>query len=399
MTEVAEAESLILSHLPRYAAESVPIAASAGRVLLEEIRAERDQPPFDRVTMDGIAIAHADWIEGRREFTVVGTQAAGTPAAALTAPGQCVVIMTGAIRPEGADTIIPVERTRIDAGRAVVADDAHPRPNQFIHARGSDRQLGQTMLHPGQRLGPPEIAVLASAGRADAEVARRWNVAVVSTGSELVGVGDPIAPFQIRSSNDLAVGASLEQAGIAHVTRTRLKDDPAVLLDAIQALHADHDALVLSGGVSMGQFDFVPSVLDRLGAELVFHRINQKPGRPMWFGVSRQAKPIFALPGNPVSTLVCATRYVLPAMKLAAGLDKPPAERVKLTQGVRAPRGMTYFLPVKVTWSESGEALAEPRPTNTSGDFVSLAATDGIVELPAGPDYFDAGTVATLFRW
>lgn len=399
MTEVSEAEALILGNMPRFAVESVSTEHSAARVLLEEIRAERDQPPFDRVTMDGIAIAHADWARGLREFEIAGTQAAGAPALALSAPGQCVKIMTGAVRPEGADTIIPIERLSIETGRARVADDADPQPGRFIHARGSDRRLGERVLDSGQRLGAPEIAVLASAGCAEVAVARRWKVAVVSTGDELVGVDEPIEPFQIRSSNGVAIAAALEQTGLARATRVRLKDEPGALLDAVQHLHVDHDALVLSGGVSMGEFDFVPAVLERLGVELVFHRINQKPGRPMWFGMSGAGKPVFALPGNPVSTLVCVARYVAPAFRFAAGLKPAPVERAKLTADVEAPQGMTYFLPVKLCWSESGEELAEPRPTNTSGDFVSLAGTDGFVELPPGPSRFPAGTVAPFHRW
>lgn len=399
MTEVAEAEAHILRRMPRLGVESVPLAASRGRILRAEIFAERDQPPFDRVTMDGIAIAHDDWARGVREFGTIGTQAAGARALALDREGQCVEIMTGAMLPAGADTVIPVERLRVEGRRAVVEPGAEVRAHQYVHAQGSDRRRGERVLEPGLRLGAPEIAVLASAGYAEVEVARVPRIAVISTGDELVDVHEPLEAFQIRSSNDYAIAASLELTGLAAATRARLVDDPSELLDAITRLHAEHDALILSGGVSMGHFDFVPSVLESLGAELVFHRINQKPGRPMWFGLSREGKPVFALPGNPVSSLVCTTRYVLPALRHAAGVTARARERVRLTGNVQAPRGMTYFLPVVVSPGDGGELLAEPRPTNTSGDFVSLAATDGFVELPPGPESFAAGTVAALHRW
>ena len=399
MTEVAEAESLILERMPAWPPRAVAIGDSISRVLAETVRAERDQPPFDRVTMDGIAISHDDWAAGRRRFRVTGTQAAGTAALELGKRGDCIRVMTGAPCPDGADTVIPVERLEVSGDDVTVAADAVVATLQFVHRRGSDRRAGDVLLEPGVRLGPAEIAVLASAGKARVEVAGRPRVAAVSTGDELVGVDEPLEPFQIRSCNDFAIEASLRRMDLAEVTRARLKDDPEAMLAAIRRLHESHDVLVLSGGVSMGQFDFVPAVLESLGAEIVFHRINQKPGRPMWFGLSSGGKPVFALPGNPVSTLVCTTRYVLPALRRAAGLDDAPPERVRLAGDVAAPASMTYFLPVKLSSSDEGVAVAEPRPTNTSGDFVSLAYTDGFVELPPGPRVHAAGTVARLFRW
>jgi molybdopterin molybdotransferase len=399
MTEVADAESAIFARMPRFSTVRVPLETAAGRVLAEDVLAERDQPPFDRVTMDGIAVAFDAWRAGDRSFDCAGTQAAGVPALTLPGPGHCVEVMTGAMLPDGADAVIPVERVAAEGNLRRVSDDAAVRERQFVHARGSDGRAGDRLLRPGMAIGAPEVAVLASAGLTDVAVAARPRVVVVSTGDELVGLGEPIAAHQIRSTNDLAVAASLEQAGLATVTRERLRDDEAALLAAMEQLHETHDVLILSGGVSMGQFDFVPAVLERLGAQVVFHKIEQKPGRPMWFGVSGSGKPIFALPGNPVSTLVCATRYIVPALRHAAGLASPPQEHVSLTADVEAPAHLTYFVPVKVRWSDDGRALADPRPTNTSGDFVSLAGTDGVVELGKGRALHPAGTTGRLFRW
>lgn len=399
MTSTAEAESLILARMPAWGAETVPIAAAAGRVLRTAVRAERDQPPFDRVTMDGIALAFTDWAAGVREFRIAGTQAAGAPALALTEPATCVRIMTGAMLPSGADTIVPIERVALDNGTAVVGEDASPAAGRHVHAQGSDGRRGDVLLEPGVVIGPAEIAVVASAGLADVPVAALPRVAVVSTGDELVDIGEPIEPHEIRSTNDLAIAASLARHGLAEITRARLKDDEAALLAAIDALHAEHDVLILSGGVSMGEFDFVPAVLERLGVELVFHRIEQKPGRPMWFGVSGAGKPVFALPGNPVSTLVCLTRYLLPAFRQAAGLVPRAPEWAVLEADVTGPRDLSFLPAVSLSESRDGRLLASPRLTNTSGDFVSLAATDGIIELPSGPGVHRAGTAARLYRW
>jgi len=399
MTEVAEAEALILEHLPRLGVCRQPLADCVDRVLAEEVTAERDQPPFDRVTMDGIAIAARDWDAGIRTYEIIGTQAAGAPPLEVGARAACVEVMTGAMLPRGADTVIPVERIAREDRAATVDARASVAHRQYVHRRGSDRQAGVVVLAAGARIGPPEVAVLASVGRATVTVAELPRVAVVSTGDELVDVDEPLADYQIRSSNDRAIEASLIRAKLASVSRSRVRDDVAALRSALAKLDADADVVVLSGGVSMGQFDLVPGVLAELGARLVFHRVKQRPGKPIWFGTSARGKPIFALPGNPVSTLVCATRYLLPALRAAAGLAPPPAEVVTLAAPAEASAELTHFLPVKLSCSPAGAALATPCPTNTSGDFAALAGTDGFVELPARRSEYPAGATARLFRW
>jgi molybdopterin molybdotransferase len=399
MTEVSDAERLIAERMVTFGSTSIPLSDAVGAVLQETIVAERDQPPFDRVTMDGIAIASRDWQQGMRSFQVVGTQGAGVAALTLEEPGQCVEIMTGAVLPANADSVIPVERVRRTSDEAVVKDSIKFSPGQFVHPRGSDRKAGNPLLQPGIRLGAPEIAVAAGVGRAEVQVAELPRVAVISTGDELVDAGEPLENYQIRSSNDHAIEAALNQHRLAEVARSRLKDDRETMLEAVRELHDQNDVLILSGGVSMGRFDFVPSVLKELEVQVVFHRIEQRPGRPMWFGISSDAKPVFALPGNPVSTIVCLHRYVLPALQQALGMPAAIAERLTLATDVEFQADLTYFLPVVASWTDEGAGRAEPRPTNTSGDFVNLAGTDGVVELPRGQDLYPQGMVARLFRW
>jgi len=400
VTTVAEAWALIVEHMPRRPVERVPLGESVDRILAEPVAAERDQPPFDRVTMDGIAIASEAWSRGRRRFPIAAVQAAGQPASQSPSTESCIRVMTGAVRPDGTDAVIPIERIRIADDIAVVDDAAVVEPGRFIHPQGSDRQRGDIVLDAGVRIGPAEMAVLASAGRAEVATARPARIAVISTGDELVAVdAKHIEPYQIRSSNDFAIEASLRRAHLAHCSRTTLPDDPERILESISELHDANDILILSGGVSMGEFDFVPAALEQLEASVVFHRIQQKPGKPMWFGMSGAGKPIFALPGNPVSTLLCMTRYVVPALRLALGAAPAPAELAVLDADVAGPKELTYFVPVVLGWSETGVELAEPKPTNTSGDFSSLAATDGFIELASGSAVHEKGSTGRIWRW
>lgn len=397
--DVAEAVALIESHMPQYPGERVSIDAAQGAILRQRITAERDQPPFDRITMDGIAIRFSAFESGVRNFTVRGIQAAGAAAMAIEDPDDCIEIMTGGVLPTGADTIIPVERIERDSDRVTVESGYEPTNGQFIHGRASDHRAGESLLEPGIVIGAPEMAVLTIAGESTVEVARWPRIAVISTGDELVDVDEPIEPFQIRSSNDRAIQAALQKRGCRSSERSRLPDDARRLTTEIGRLHERHEVLILSGGVSMGKYDYVPQILGKLEVELVFHKILQRPGLPMWFGVSAARKPVFALPGNPVAALVCLVRYVLPAIQKAMGAVIRNQPVVPLSTSFDFEPDLTCFLPVQLSFDPRGRIEAIPRPTNTSGDFISLAGTDGCVELERGRANFPADYAARFFAW
>lgn len=397
--DVAEADALIRARVQGWGTVRVPLDAAQGEVLRQAITAERDQPPFDRVTMDGIALRHGALAAGLRDFRVAGTQGAGSAPVPLPDEQSCVAIMTGAALPAGADTVVPVERITRDGNKATVEPVYHVVAGQFIHRRASDHRQGDTLLSPGRLLGAPEMAILTVGGSDTVEVARRPAITVVSTGDELVDVGLPLAPTQIRASNDRAIAAALATRGFIDCDQLHLPDDRAVLETALGELLAEQDVLILTGGVSMGEFDYVPRVLQDLGMELVFHKVLQRPGQPLWFGMSPAGKPVFALPGNPVSSLVCLVRYVAPALMAGLGAVRRPDIVVRLAQHVRFEPDLTYFLPVTLTYGADGECLATPRPTNTSGDFVALGGTDGFVELPRGMSDFAPGYTARFYAW
>ncbi len=389
------ADRLIAAAMPAFDSHRIALADASGQILREPIRAERDQPPFDRATMDGIAVSSSA-LEARR-FRLAGTQAAGAAAMRLRDPGDCFEVMTGAVMPAGADTVIPVERIRHAGDDIELEQGYQAEPQQFVHRQASDHARGELLLEPGVRIGSPEMAILTAAGQADVAVAQWPAVAIISTGDELVDVGEPIAPHQIRSSNDRAIETALRLRGCQRTRRSRLPDDPGQLKIAIAELHDANDVLILSGGVSMGKYDYIPRIMDELGVQLIFHKILQRPGLPMWFGISARGVPVFALPGNPVSTLVCLTRYVIPALQAALGYAAPTTS-LPLAADVEFRPDLCWFLPVQLQHDRKG-TVAVPRPTNTSGDFIGLRGTDGFIELPRGQDRYVAGSRWTFHAW
>lgn len=397
MLTPAEADSAIAGAVAPVSEEMVPLAACAGRVLRAPLRAERDAPPFDRVAMDGIAFAKGDG--SRRRFRIAGIQAAGSPALALASETDCFEVMTGSVMPGGCDTVVPVEQLTLADGAAELAEGCEPVPWRHVHRRASDARAGDVLLEAGVRLAAPELAIAASAGQPALRVSRRPRIAILTTGDELIEPGWPILAHQVRRSNAYGLAAALELAGFAPSTNRQLPDRRDAIETALREALGQHDALVLSGGVSAGRFDYVPAALASLGVREAFHGIAQRPGRPMWFGTGPAGTAVFALPGNPVSVLVCLARYVVPALRRMAGERGGTAPQAALATAFRFDKPLTCFLPVKLGYDGEGRTLAEPRPTGGSGDFVSLAGTDGFVELPPGPATHAAGLAVPFFRW
>ncbi len=385
--------------MARFKSENAALVDTVGRVLHQPINAERDQPPFDRVTMDGIALDYAALSSGTRRFTVQSTQSAGDAVQTLADTGNCIEIMTGAVMPKNADCVIPVERINVDDGIAEIEADYSATQNQFIHPRGSDHLKGTEVLSAGTVVSPMAIAIIASCGLETVSVGKQPVISVISTGNELVPPGQPIEDHQVRLSNSPALVAMLQNQGFGLVEHEHLVDEPEVLKQSLSA-HLDRsNVLILSGGVSMGKSDYVPQVLSDLGVELVFHKISQRPGLPMWFGTGPGNQAVFALPGNPVSTLVCCRQYVLPALFLASGRTARQSETAILAEEVIFKPELTCFLPVRLVSDSDGRLVAQPAPTNTSGDFTSLSGTDGYIELDRETSEFPMDLPVPLYRW
>ena len=399
MLTPAEADHLIGQHLQCLPIESLPLTQCAGAVLRENIYAERDQPPFDRVAMDGVALNSQEVSSGARSFRVQATQAAGDAPLTLAARTDCIEVMTGAVLPVGCDCVVPIEKLAIARGQATLAADAQVEAWQNVHRRGSDTCQGALLLRAGQRLRAPEIAIAASAGMARVRVASQPMLAVISTGNELVEPGEPVLAHQVRRSNAYAIVSALREHGFQRVADDHIRDHVEELRERLHFHLETHDVLVLSGGVSMGRFDLVPQVLGELGVRTIFHKVAQRPGKPLWFGVAPSGAAVFGLPGNPVSTLVCLTRYVLPALRGSLGQSPQPVQRTALAAPVTVTPPLTHFMPVRLEQDDWGREWAVPAPTNGSGDFTGLAGTEGFIELPPGPNTYAKGFVTRLYRW
>lgn len=387
MLSVAEAEKAVMESVAPLPAEDSPIEQAHGRVLRQVIAADRDLPPFDRVTMDGYALRHAAWARGVRRFCVAGVQPAGAIPLELAQDQDCIEVMTGAMLPGGTDTVVPYEDVARDGGFITIATSARIGPGQAVHRRGSDHAPGDMIVPAGTRLTGREIAVAAACGHAQVCVSMQPAVAVVATGDELVDVGSPVAPHQIRRSNDYALRAALLAVGSRRVERFHLRDMRHEIEHRLWHVIAEYDAVVITGGVSKGRFDYLPAVLAELKVNKIFHGVAQRPGKPMWFGLSARRTPVFALPGNPVSSYTCLHRYVLPALAKMEGETPVESRQVVFGGGKEAFHPLlTCFVPVVLHSDACGAWQARPRPVNTSGDFSALIGTSGFVELPAAPD-------------
>ncbi len=398
MISVAAAEQIILAQADFLGAETAPLDAAHGRVLQAPLIADRDFPPFTRVSMDGIAIAYSAYAGGRRTFPIAGVQAAGAAPLHLNHPGACLEVMTGAVLPTGADTVIRYEDLSIQNGEATIVVE-QVRAGQNAHPQGLDRRAGDRLATPGVVLSPGEIGLAATVGQAVLEVARAPRIAVIYTGDELVGVADQPLPHQIRASNGYALRSVLARFG-CEVKMHHLPDAPDIIRAQLAAMLDRYDALILSGGVSKGKYDFIPESLQELGVEQLFYKVRQRPGKPFWFGRQPSGPSVFALPGNPVSALMCALRYCVPWVRKAMGLEPFDPLYAVLEEDFSLKPDLTCFLAVSVKSDPlTGQLQAFPVPGRGSGDLANLALTDGFMELPAGTGFYEKGGVYPVYLY
>ena len=366
--------------------EAVPLLLSRGRVLADDLLADRPLPPFDRVMLDGVAVDHRRYAAGQRAFRIAGTHAAGAPAVELTDATTVWEVMTGSVLPKGATAVVRVEDLRREGDMVVLPEgiaDGHG-----VHATGTDGRAGEVLLPAGTVVTPAATGVLASVGQATVRVRRLPRVAVVATGDELVDVGQSPAPHQLRRSNDVAVASLLATAGIT-ADRFHLRDERASLAAKLTTTLHDYDAVILSGGVSRGKFDYVPEVLAELGVRRLLHRVAQRPGKPLWVGRTGRTM-VFGLPGNPVSTLAGTVVYVGAWLRACLGVEAP-ARRARLDRDLAFAPDLTLFKTVCLSGAD-GDGAATCTPVGGgSGDYAGAARATGFLVLPQAQPGFRRG--------
>lgn len=365
----AKVIEIVRARMGRLQTESVNFAndpaIALGRVLAENISADRNYPPFNRSTRDGFALRSADAAHPGTKLRLIGESRAGVAFNGTVDPGTCVQIMTGAAVPRGADTVVMQEFARVEDNHVVLQNAAQTGRN-FVLA-GSESRVGEVVVSRGDRLGYPELAMAAQVGRAQLAVTRRPRVAILSTGDEVVAVEQAPGPFQIRNSNSISLAAQVAMAGGEPVMLGSAPDEIGKLRALIEK-GVEADMIVLTGGVSVGKYDLVEQVLREFGAEFFFDAIAIRPGKPAVFGWCHE-KPAFGLPGNPVSTMVTFELLVVPAIELMSGHkpDPLPFYKAKLVHPIELKSALTHFLPARVTWP-SGEPSVALLPWEGSGD-------------------------------
>lgn len=396
MITVEEANQIIQNTVKDFGIEQIDIETAIGRTLRESFIADRDLPPYNRVTMDGIAIAFEAYAGGSKAFPIAGIGAAGAAQCTLENPQHCLEIMTGAILPNGCDTVIRYEDVDIDNNVATIKEEARVKQGQNIHIQGEDRKAGSLIVKPGKVLGPAEIGVAATIGKKEIQVSKLPGVAIVSTGDELIEIEETPLPHQIRRSNVYRLMATLKSLNVES-DAFHLLDDLEETVARLGELLEEYDVLLLSGGVSKGKFDFLPPALERLGVEKLFHKIKQRPGKPFWFGKAPNGTIVFALPGNPVSSFLCTQRYFIPWLKRSLQQELKPQPRAALSKDFTFKPDLTYFLQVRISYDNEGRMLAEPVEGHGSGDLANLVDSEAFIELARGKDLYKAGEVWPVY--
>ncbi|HEX8136948.1 MAG TPA: gephyrin-like molybdotransferase Glp [Pyrinomonadaceae bacterium] len=401
MLPVQEAIRIVREQTARLAPERVALGDALGRVLATDVFADSDLPPFNRAQMDGYAVRASDTTGAPVRLRVVGESAAGRGWHKTLGAGQAVRIMTGAPVPAGADSVQKVEVTReiAEAGQTSVEIAEATVPGQFIVEHASEIRSGERVLRVGEAVNAARMAALASFGYAEVLVGARPRVSVLATGTELVAVDEKPGRDQIRDSNSYSLGAYAELAG-AIVERLPLAgDDLAGLQREISVAASRSDALILSGGVSMGAYDFTKAALKHLGAELFFERVALRPGKPTVFARLGRTL-VFGLPGNPVSVSVTFNLFARTALRAMQGASEPALieEWAVLSRPVKGALERESYLPARLLTDEGGRLLAEPLKWGGSSDFVAFAEATALIIVPRGVGTLDAGTTTRIVR-
>ncbi len=395
MITFEEAYKIVLQNTGDFGTENIELKKAFGKILKEDCFTDRPLPPYNRITMDGIAVNYENAIS-QKSLLIENIAPAGKEQVKLVDPSACIEVMTGAILPENTDTVIRYEDLTIE-GKSVVINTLFKKA-QNIHFEGQDRQKDDLVLSKNTRLNASHIGVCASIGKAKITVAKSPKTIIISTGDELVEVDKKPLKHQIRKSNVYRIAATLAANGIEADT-AHLLDEYDQIVEKLKEYTAIYDLIILSGGVSKGKFDFLPKAFEEIGVDKHFHKVKQRPGKPFWFGTHNEKCTIFALPGNPVSSFMCTHIYLLDWIEKSLGVELKTKPSAILQSDITFKPDLTYFLEVKISYSDKGEILAHPQKGNGSGDLANLVNADAFLKLPQGKTDFKKGEVFEFIKY
>lgn len=397
MITVEQAETIIQSQIRNYGVEEVDYSVAVGRVLAESLSADRDFPAFNRATVDGIAISFSAIDSGNRSFNIAATQAAGAPPCAVASTDQCIEIMTGAAVDESVDTVIRYEDLEL-SGTGARLRDIEIIKGANIHLQGADQRKNDVVAGANRIITPAVIGLAGSIGKARLKVKKLPRIIIITTGDELVDIEETPTRYQLRRSNGVTIKAVIARYG-TDADMIHLKDDYDLIKSELNRCLQEYDVILMSGGVSMGKFDYVPKVLEELSVKELFHKVKQKPGKPFWFGHHENQTLIFAFPGNPVSVFMCLHRYFIPWLEEVLGLKVHTPEYAILKNEVSAAFPLQFFAQVQLSRDPIGRLSAEVISSNGSGDFSNLIYTDAFMEFPMDSKEFHKGEIFRIWRY
>jgi molybdopterin molybdotransferase len=398
MITIEQAQNLIAATAKNFGVEEVPLHDGFNRTLATCIYADRDYPPFNRSAMDGYAVQTSDFKNSNQSVTLtqIETVFAGQLATSKLISGTCIKIMTGAPLPDGADAVIRIEDTFAEKEN-ITFKTTGPVPFLNIAKRGEDSLKGKLLLEPGHLLDMASMSLLATTGHALVKVFCLPKVLVIATGSELVPVGAPVLPFQIRDSNSITILNFLKQQHITAARTLLIKDDKIALKAGLEQ-GLNHDIIVLSGGVSKGDADYIPEVLAGLGVQEIFHRVKIKPGSPLWFGTTKHGGVVFGLPGNPVAVQVSCKLFIEPYLRKC--FQRPNLEPVyfPLLEYKKKKTGLDEYFPCRLYTANKRTGLKTNR-MNGSGDIKALSGSDGIALYPGDAADLQENESVAFYSW
>lgn len=398
MISVSEALDLILDGKTVLPTQTIPAENALSFALASDVKSDRPLPPFDRVAMDGFAVKSEDFVSDTVELNIKGQIQTGVSSNLVVETGEAVRIMTGAPCPAGADAVVKIENASI-RGDKVVLNEPKMEPGLNIATKGEDTDEGKILIKAGTPLSTAGIAICASVGMPRVEVYQKPRVNIISTGTEIVSPSETPLAHQIRDCNSYSLRA-MSRSSILESHFLGIGEDEKEVLGAMIREGLESDILLLSGGVSMGEFDHIPQLLSENGVHNIFHNVKVKPGKPLWFGRVKNGAYVFGLPGNPVSVQTCFRIFVEPLIRKLSGYRNPRHQflRLPLSESVNSRSNREHYMPGKLIVSETSTSVA-PIYIKGSGDFSNFEPSQGLFAFPADKQLLEAGEWVDFLPW